>query len=342
MTKRILGVVCAVVTAMGLAAPAAAESKVELKLAFWVPAKHPLHPTGFVPWGESITKASGGSITFAYFPSQQLGKAKDHYDMARDGIADITFVNPGYTPGRFPVAAAGELPFQIANAKAGSRAFDEWYRAYAAKEMGDVKVCMTFLHDPGTLHAKQRISSPDQIKGMKIRPAHATMARFVNELGGASVQVSAPEARDALAKGTADAITFPWNSIYLFGIDKVTKFHLDMPFYVTTFALVMNQAKYDSMSAAQKKVIDEHCTSEWAERVAAGWADWEAAGRKKFIEEAGQNVYPPTAAEVAAWRKAAEPLYAAWAKDVSAKGLDPDKVFGALRDALKKHNALYE
>ena len=29
--------------------------------------------------------------------------------MARDGIADLTYVNPGYQPGRFPVIAAGEL-----------------------------------------------------------------------------------------------------------------------------------------------------------------------------------------------------------------------------------------
>ena len=28
----------------------------------------------------------------------------------------------------------------------------------------------------------------------------------------------------------ADAITFPWQSIILFGIDKVVKYHMDMPF----------------------------------------------------------------------------------------------------------------
>ena len=31
--------------------------------------------------------------------------------MARDGIADVTYVNPGYQPGRFPIIGAGELPF---------------------------------------------------------------------------------------------------------------------------------------------------------------------------------------------------------------------------------------
>ena len=52
----------------------------------------------------------------------------------------------------------------------------------------------------------------------------------------------------------------------LFGIDKVVKYHMDVPLYVTTFVWVMNKDKYESMSAAQKKVIDEHCTTEWAGR----------------------------------------------------------------------------
>ena len=27
----------------------------------------------------------------------------------------------------------------------------------------------------------------------------------------------------------ADAVTFPWGSMVLFGIDKVTKYHMDVP-----------------------------------------------------------------------------------------------------------------
>ena len=42
--------------------------------------------------------------------------------MARDGIADVTYVNPGYQPGRFPIIAAGELPFLIGDAHGGIRA----------------------------------------------------------------------------------------------------------------------------------------------------------------------------------------------------------------------------
>ncbi|HEX7043623.1 MAG TPA: TRAP transporter substrate-binding protein [Burkholderiales bacterium] len=323
-------------------APALARDKaVHLKLAHWVPAKHPIHPS-LVAWGESITKASNGTITFSYFPAQQLGPAKDHYAMTESGITDLSFINPGYTPGQFPVVAAGELPFLITNAKAGSRAFDEWYRRHNAKEMRNVHYCLAFLHDPGTFHSREPIVSPAQVKGLKVRPAHATMARFVNLLGGASVQVSAPEARDAIAKGTADALTFPWNSVVLFGIDNVTRHHLDMPLYVTTFVMPMNKAKYESLSPAQKKVIDAHCTPEWAEKLATPWAEWEAAGREAMAKKAGHTLHRPSAADVQAWRKAAEPLQAAWAEDVKRAGQDPKAIFDDLIETLRKHKSLYE
>src|SRR5262244_3565072 len=121
----------------GFASAASAQDKtVELKLSHWVPPSHPLQKA-IEEWSASIEKASNGTIKSKIFPAQQLGKAFDHYDMARDGIADLTYVNPGYQPGRFPIIAAGEIPFLISDARGGSEALDVWYRKYAEKEMKD-------------------------------------------------------------------------------------------------------------------------------------------------------------------------------------------------------------
>ncbi len=328
--------------AFGIAGSAAAQDKpVHLKMGHWVPPAHPLQKA-MEEWGASVQKASNGTITFQVYPAQQLGKAPDHYDMARDGIADVTYINPGYQPGRFPIIAAGELPFLMKNGIGGSVALDKWYRKYAANEMKDVKFCLAFVHDPGALHAKKKIETPDQIKGMKIRPAHATMASFVTLLGGSNVQASAPESREVLERGVADAITFPWGSILLFKIDSVTKFHMDLPLYNTTFAWVMNKAKYDAMSPAQKKVIDDHCSPEWAAKVATPWANYEAAGRDKLRAAAGHTVYKISDAQVAQWQKAAEPLSKIWADNIKkANAGDPDAMLKALKDELKAADSAF-
>jgi hypothetical protein len=54
--------------------------------------------------------------------------------------------------------------------------------------------------------------------------------------------------------------------------------------------------------------------------------------------EAGHDVYKLTPDQVAAWRKAAEPLKAKWASQVK----DADAVFAELQAELKKHGALAE
>ena len=140
--------------------PALAQDKtVNMKVSLWVPPAHPLVPATKA-WAEDIEKASGGTIKMSVFPSEQLGKAFDHYDMARDGIADITYVNPGYQPGRFPIAAAGQLPFVFSDGKKGTLALNEWYHKYAPKEMKDTKLCFAFIHDPGVLgHRGRRLAS---------------------------------------------------------------------------------------------------------------------------------------------------------------------------------------
>ena len=119
-TRRALSIAttaaATLVAGLGLAGQANAQDKpVQIKLSSWVPAQHPLNPS-LQAWADDIKKASNGTITATLFPSEQLGKAFDHYDMARDGIADAAYVNPGYQPGRFPIMAGASLPFLFANA----------------------------------------------------------------------------------------------------------------------------------------------------------------------------------------------------------------------------------
>src|SRR6202451_1271170 len=336
MRKAILALLLA-----ACVSPALAQDKtVNMKVSLWVPPAHPLVPATQA-WAADIEKASGGTIKISVFPSEQLGKAFDHYDMARDGIADVTYVNPGYQPGRFPIIGAGELPFLISDAKGGSEGLDAWYRKYAAAEMKDVKFCLAFIHAPSSFHSStKKIVLPGDIKDMKVRPADATIANFVTLLGGTNVQSSAPEVRDIIERGVADAVTFPWGSLVLFGIDKVTKYHMDAPLYVTTFAFVINKDIYNQMSERQKKAVDDNCNTEAAGRVGEPWGQFEDAGVDKVKAQPGQEVYKLTAEQPALGKKASEPLVKTWADAVRKTGTDPDTAMAELRASLAKYNAL--
>lgn len=345
-TKTHMGRAAATIVAGALALSATAYSAVAqdktitLKISLWVPPAHPLVQAAR-DWAADMARESGGTIKATIFPSEQLGKAFDHYDMVRDGIADVGYISPGYQPGRFPIINAAQMPFTITNGHGGSVGVDAWYRKYAAREMGDTHFCMAFVHDPGTLHSRKKITVPGEVRGLKVRPAQGTVGELVTTLGGTNVQASAPESRDALERGVADAITFPWNSIFLFGIDKVTKFSIDVPLYATVYTWSMNKDVYENASAAQKAIIDAHCSNEWVEKLAGPWADFEAAGRDRMRKAPGHEVVELTPEQLAAWKEAASPVRKNWADTVRAKGLDPDAVAAELKASLASHDAAF-
>ena len=312
-----------------------------MRLSHWVPAGISPAAKGIEPWARALETASDGRIAIQIFPAQQLGKAPDHYDMAAQGIVDFAWINPGYTAGKFPIIALAEIPFMTDNSEGAAKAIAEWYADYAEDEMSDVKFCFAHLHAPGALHSREKITSPEQVKGKNVRPAHATMARFISLLGGGPVQVPAPEVREALSRGTADAVTFPWGAMYDFKLTDEVPFHLDMPFYVSMQGLVMNKASYEKLSDENKAVLDEFCSPEWSAKNTAGWVEDDMAAREKLIADPEQTVTEPTEEEVAAWREAAKPLLDEWKKNVAAKGGDADAIYDAYVKALEANDARY-
>jgi TRAP-type C4-dicarboxylate transport system substrate-binding protein len=314
---------------------------VELRVASWVPPAHAL-TSALEAWGKSIASSSKGTIRYKLFPAQQLGKAQDHYDMVRDGTADVTFVSPDQNHGRFPLFGVAALPLLVSNAKGGSAALDEWYRSYAAKEMKEVRFCLAFTHEPGVWHSKRKFSAPEEIKGLRVRAPHAAVANLVASLGGRNVQASVPEVRQMLESNTADAVAFPWGAAIRFKIEQVAKFHMDLPLYTTPFALVLNRAVVAGMSEAQQKVIDDHCKSEWAVGISTLWAADEIKGREQLMKRPGHQVYQLAPAQVERWRKAADRTKQQWAAQLKKDGWSKADVLSEFKAVLIRHKSLVE
>jgi len=322
-----------------LATPAVAQEKTfNLRLSHWVPATHPLQKA-MEEWGASVEKASSGTIKSTVYPAQQLGKAFDHYDMTRDGIADLSYINPGQNPGRFPIIAVGELPFMVSEAHGATRAIDEWYKKYAATEMKDVKYCFSFTYDPARIHSKKKIVVPADLKGTKVRPSHGTFAAWMLTLGATNVPAGPSETRDLMDKGVVDTLTSPYGSMFLFGTEKTTKYTLELPVTVSTFQWIMNWNTYNSMSAPQKKVIDAHCTTDWAAKFAGPWIDFEAGGGPRLKALKDREMYSVNGEQLELWKKSAEPVVKQWTDSVRKVGANPDTVLNELKTALAQHKA---
>lgn len=319
----------------------AQEKQINLKLSYWVPPSHFLTP-GYKDWAAALEKASNGTIKVTLYPSSQLGSGADHYDMVKSGIADFGLINPGYTPGRFPVIATADLPFLVTDSLKGAAATHRWYKKYAEKEMPEHYVCHVFSHEPGSFHSKKEIKVPADVKGLKVRTANQTIATFVTSMGGNSVQVPIMEAADTLKRGITEAITVPWGGLThpAFKFGDVTEYTLDIPLYVSNFTHGISRKTYDSMSDAQKKAVDSVCTPEWSAKVYKYWYE-DDHGRQQAIYKTNRKITKVGPAEVKLWREAAKPVFDQWAAAVKKAGYDPDTVLNELKAELKKDDALF-
>lgn len=325
----------AVLAGVLAAASVHAQQTVTLRMSYWIPPTTQPGPH-LEEWAKQFAQVSGGSLVVQTFPAGQLGKPTDHYDMARDGIADIAWAVPGFQAGRFPLFSASELPFMGANNHSALGVIDQWYRPYAATEMKDVHYCMAMSAPISHLtFVNKKVETPADIRGVRMRPTNTTTGRYLTSIGASVVQVPASEAPMAFDRGLVDGMVFSFRLLQPFGLDKHINYMMDMPVSMSMSAMVMNKRKYDGLSAAHKRVVDQLCSPEWAARIGKQWNDWEDAGKDAIVHAAGKTYYKPSPQAQAQWRAAAEPVHAQWIKETSEKaGVDARKALQALRDKL--------
>jgi hypothetical protein len=81
------------------------------------------HTRVTVPWCDTIAKESNNRMRCQILPAMSGGGTPGQLvDRVKDGVDDLTITLPGYTPGRFPIMEAFELPFMTNTADVASAA----------------------------------------------------------------------------------------------------------------------------------------------------------------------------------------------------------------------------
>lgn len=292
-------------------------------------------------WADKVEKSSGGKIDVQHFPSMQLGgRPPELIDQAIDGVADIVWTVVGYTPGRFPRTEVFELPFMMTDAGAASRAYWQMFDKHMKNaDFKDVKILGTWVHGPGNIHSKDPIRTVDDLKGVKVRGASRTVTSMLEKLGATSVGMPVPAVPEALSKGVIQATTIPWEVTAALKVPELVKNHTefgDKALYTVTFVLAMNKAKYDSLPDDLKKAIDENSGEEFSVFAGETQASSDGPAREKAAA-AGNNIITLTDEEVAAWKAAAEPVYADWIADMKSKNIDGEALIKEAQELIAKY-----
>ena len=191
-------------------------------------------------------------------------------------------------------------------------------------------------------NTKRRVAEPSDMKGLKIRTVVADLPQeLVRALGASPTPIPWPELftsfQTGVVEGSKNGITDIMNMKFPdAGLQYVT---LDGHAYMGALWW-MNNAKYQSMPKELKKVITDGF-------YALQQATFASPKRKsiKAYEDfvaGGGDLYVPTPAQKASFKKAASPVYDWFKSNVKGGGQIFDALTSAVADAEKKASSAYD
>jgi TRAP-type C4-dicarboxylate transport system substrate-binding protein len=319
-------------------AAGAAAKPVELKLAHAWATTHHVHVI-LDQWTKDVEKATNGRVKITIYPGGALSTAVQLYDTVRTGVADLAWFLQGYTPGKFPLTSAVELPFMASSSKQGSPALWEVYEnsPEMQAEYGGVKVLSMWVVDPGQLMTSRKVvRNFDDVKGLKIRIGSDTTKATAEVLGSVPILMAINELYDSLQKGVVDGTLLGTSAIRTFKLQNLLKGLTIGNFFVNAHALGINKNSWAQIPAEDQKIIMDLAGLRLA-KITGLKFDSEGQVGYDDAKAAGVEIVQLPPAEMARWTGAVAGIYQQWIADMKAKGLPGQQLYDKTREILKKH-----
>jgi TRAP-type transport system periplasmic protein len=300
-----------------------------------------VHDKFLAPWARKVEADCGNRIRIDLFPSMQLGGAPAQlFDQARDGMADIVWATPSANPGRFPGSEAFELPFVLSHrALVNSKALADFAAANLQDEFREFHPLCFCCRDPGVLHTARAINSIGDLKGLRLHAPNRLAGESVRMLGAQGVSMPTSQVPMALSARAIDGCLDPWDAVPGLRLDDSIKHHTDFADAALSsaiFVLAMSNQAYERLSREAKSAFDDNSGQVAASMAGAMW-DLEAKAVAGAARDRGEAVVVIGGNDLTHWRKATEPVIAAWQKQMKERRLDGGKLLADVHALVSKY-----
>lgn len=337
--KTVTTSVAALATAMTIGM-GSASSKEVLTISSWAPPSHGVNALLWPRFIKMIEEATEGRVTAQI--KYKLASPPAQFDLVQDGAADFTWIFHGYNPGRYTATKLIELPGYKGSAEAASVASWRVYSKYLTKlnEHKGVKLIGLMTHGPGIIHSNKDVSSLAKVKGLKLRLPGGVASEAGAALGAKSIKVPAPKVYETLASNAADGVTMPFEGRKGFKLTEVAKNVLEMPnggFYRGSFALIMNEDKFKSLSKKDQDALSKLFGEELSKIAGQMWDKIDVIGRKATKDAGDNTITVASEADQKTYAAIGAKIKAKLIADLKAKGVDG----AAAVDFITKEMASY-
>lgn len=289
-------------------------------------------------WCDLLEKNASGKMKCNILP-RPVSAPPGSFDAVANGIVDVSLTVHGYTPNRFVLTQMAEFPFNGDSAEAVSIAYNRVasrHPEFAGEHKG-VHVLGYFTHGPGMVfNSKRKIAKISDFEGLKFRVGGGMVNEIAKSLGMNVTLKPASEAYELLSGGVMDGTLFPAESIQAYKLDKIIRHATSFPggFYNISWVFMMNPARYEKLSADEKKAVDSVSGEVVARIFGRLWDKLDRSGRAA-MQVANIQTTNADPRFVAAVKAKTGPLEQKWAKEAATRGLkEPEKVLAEFRKEI--------
>lgn len=338
ITRRLL----LAATAATVASPAVLRAApTKLKLSHYLPPQHQSH-LEFQRWADELRQKTGGQLDIEVYPAGQMGPPPRQFDLARTGVADLSFVYTALSPGRFPLTDLLGAPFLFTDSNrrpittAQASLITTNLRDRVAHEYAGTEVLYFVVSTALGLFMRDKfVKSPDDLKGLRIRPTSATAASHLQAWGASPTTIGPTELADALSKGVVDGAIFNFEGGKVFQLQQAVKRVSLIADSVGIFCLVMNSQAMKSLPKEMQQAIAETTGPAAGQRVGGLYDSSEAAGRKVF-EQSGVEISQIDGDAATAFEQKTKTITDQQIAALEAKGIKATQLLDEIRGQVAK------
>lgn len=323
--SRIASVSLLAVTAVGLTIANIQSAQAQTRLIYnnFTPPTHPITILN-KGWSSDAAKASGGKLSFR-FPAKTLAPPPRQWSVVSSGVADMTMLANIFETKRLTLTELATLPFGTTTAQKTSVALWKTYEKFfkGANEYKGVKLLGLFVHGGGDLNMVNKpIMQASDLKNLKIRVSRGMAAKEMKAMDAVLVPTPGIKTFEVVSKGIVDGAILPGSDIAKMKMIPYIKYIYKIPgkLYNTPFSVIMNQKKWDGLTADLKKAILDNAGLNIANH-AKSWDDGLVEAIGKF-KKAGIQYVDASPKLIAEMREKFSSFESDWIKSAAKKGVD--------------------
>ena len=240
--------------------PAPAQAQVKVKIGHGLPESNSMH-LGFLKFKELLEKKGGGEFVVDIYPNQQLGGDRELTEALMMNNVSLTAVSANnlapfakefFVTDMLFIAPDHAKARAIYDSEAGKKLLS-YLEPLGIKGLGNMENgfrCLT--------NSKRKVSSPSDLKGIKMRvPENPVQIAAWKALGASPTPMSWSEIFTALQQGTLDGQESTIESIYTMHFSEVQD-HLSLTkHHYTPYTVIASLDFYNGLTPPQKKIFDE-------------------------------------------------------------------------------------